>query len=158
MKTKFTLMPAAAITAVAMMTGTATAGDDPLEKYIESVEDIAEDLEDEFKDHFRRSEAYRYVMADVGDILDLAERIEDNLDEGYRSLRFVKRDVEELDDLTRRLHRTVDAAERGRYRGYVEGDTRYVHRMLDAIDRKVHSMERYIDHITRPRYPEVCAH
>ncbi len=52
------------------------------------------------------------------------------------------------------LHEVVDAVERGRYSGHVDGNTRHVHSMLDSLNGTIHRMERVVAAYSAP--PSGC--
>ena len=151
MKTKFTLIPAVAIAAVTFSTGTASAREDnAMVGYAHTIEDIAEELEDEFRIHYKHSGAYRHLMSDVNKILGEAEHIDELAHARYPSLRHMRADLEDLDNLAHHLHRVVDAVEDGRYSGHVDGCTKHVHTMLASLTNMIHKMERYVEYLARP--------
>ncbi len=145
MKARLTLIPVIAVTAMALATGKAEArGENELVRLTHSIEDIAAELKDEFRIHYRHSSAYRHLMSDVSQILAEAGHIDSLAHNPHSSLRHIKADLEDLDDLAHHLHDLVDAVDRGRYSGHVDGNTRHVHSLLSSLNGTIHHMERVV--------------
>ncbi|MCB1229787.1 MAG: hypothetical protein KDN19_05955 [Verrucomicrobiae bacterium] len=108
------------------------------------LEGLAEELTEEFSEHYRHTEAYRHLISDAAQIEDEAEHIHRLAHDPYASLGHIATDLEELDELAHHLHELVDQTERGRY-GHVHGDTRHVHEMLAFLNRVIHAMEDEVD-------------
>jgi hypothetical protein len=106
------------------------------------VEDQAEDLRDEFKRHFRHSGSYRHLMSDLDSIEEDVEHIDKLAHNLHReSLLHVKKDIEGLDKSVHHLSEVVEAVERGRYGGHIDGDTRHVRSLIASMNRTLHAMD-----------------
>ncbi|MDA7672843.1 hypothetical protein N8615_00445 [Verrucomicrobiales bacterium] len=93
-------------------------------------------------------------MSDVSRILSEADHIDGMAHDPHSSLRHIKADLADLDELAHHLHEVVDAVERGRYSGHVDGNTRHVHSMLDSLNGTIHRMERVVAAYSAP--PSGC--
>ena len=160
MKTKVTLIPAIAASMIAS-SFTATSAEAPsnsdLVRFAHRIEDIANDLKSEFRTHFRHSGAYNHLMTDLSQIKREIIHIDELAHTRHPSLNHLAADVEDLDKLAHHLHDVVDAVERGRYRGHVDGDICHVHSLLKNLNRNIHSMEKVIEDLRRPVRPS-CAY
>lgn len=116
------------------------------------LEDLVSELREEFGIHYRHTSAYRHLLADAARMEAEVDHIHRLAHDPYGSLRHLREDVEDLDDLAHHLHELVDATERDRY-GHVHGDTRHVHELLTALNRVIHALEDEIDDIARSHAP-----
>ena len=154
MKTSLKLIPLLIAGAFALNSGEASArGENELVRLAHTIEDIAAELKEEFRVHYRHSSAYRHLMSDVSEILSEAKHIDGLAHDPRSSLRHLKADLVDLDDLAHHLHEVVDAVERRRYGGHVDGTTRHVHLMLDSLNGTIHRMERVVEAYAAPVRP-----
>lgn len=151
MKTTIKLIPAIAVSALALATVNVEARhENELVRLAHRIEDIVEELEEEFEDHYEHSGAYRHLISDLSKIEDEAGHIDDLAHNPHASLRHLKADLEDLDDLAHHLHSVIDAVSRGRYSGHVDGNARHVHTMLASLNSTIHRMERVVASYTAP--------
>ena len=142
MKTSLKLIPLLIAGAFALNTSEANArGENELVRLTHTIEDIAAELKEEFRVHFKHSSAYRHLMSDVSEILSEANHIDGMAHDPHSSLRHIKADLVDLDELAHHLHEVIDAVDRGCYGGHVDGNTRHVHSLLDSLSGTIHRME-----------------
>jgi hypothetical protein len=109
-------------------------------------EDMAEDLRDEFKKHFKHSGSNRHLMSDIEGIEEDLEHI-DKLAHHvhHESLLHVKRDIESVDKSVHHLTAVIEGVECGRYSGHIDGDTRHVKRLIASLNNTLHAMEEFVN-------------
>ena len=154
MKTSLKLIPLLIAGAFALNTSEANArGENELVRLTHTIEDIAAELKEEFRVHFKHSSAYRHLMSDVSEILSEANHIDGMAHDPHSSLRHIKADLVDLDELAHHLHEMIDAVDRGCYGGHVDGNTRHVHSLLDSLNGTIHRMERVVAAYAAPVRP-----
>lgn len=156
---KLSLIPVVAAAALLAPSASVQArGHNDLSDYAHRIEHVGREIKNEFQTHYKRSSAYRHLMADINEILVKAEHIDQLSHDPYTSYRHIKTDLEELDRLAHHLHDVVDAVEKGRYRGYVDGGLAHVHHKMDALNDSIHRMERAVVAYSRPPRHDYHSH
>ncbi len=119
-----------------------------LERDARRIDSVAHDLEDEFRLHYRHTDGYRHMTADLREVIRSTHHILELADDCYVSVRHIAADLRELDRLAHHLHEVVDRAE-ARGRGHTHGDTRHVHRLLGDLNGAIHRMQDTVEDIRR---------
>ncbi len=108
------------------------------------IELIVDSLSKEFRTHYRHSGGYCHLRQDLKSIKGKASHIHGLAHSCQASLSHIQSDLRQLDAKAHHLHEVVDAIECGRYRGHVDGDTRHVHELLNALNQSIHAMKRTV--------------
>jgi GTP1/Obg family GTP-binding protein len=151
MKTKLTLIPLAAVATIALFSGKANAQcSNDLVTLAHQIEGTARKLHTEFRVHYSHNSAYRHLMSDISQVINEARHIDSLAHNVHSSLHHIQADLRDLDKLAHHLHALVDAVDRGRYCGHVDGDTRHVHSLLSSLNGSIHQMQRVVAAYTAP--------
>ena len=154
MKTTLSLIPVLAVAALALTPSNAAArGENELVRLTHNIEGTAAELRKEFQAHYKHSSAYRHLISDVSKVLSEAAHIDGMAHDPRSSLRHIKADLVDLDELAHHLHEMIDAVDRGCYGGHVDGNTRHVHSLLDSLNGTIHRMERVVAAYAAPVRP-----
>lgn len=116
---------------------------DYIENLADGLEEITDDLDDEFDDHYRNDPSYDRLNSRLRNIDSKRSRVHKLSRRSSTTSSVIQGEIAELDQLSHDLHGFVDQMEKnaGKYLFRMFGDTRKIHTLLAAMEKNIHSMQ-----------------
>lgn len=120
---------------------TTSARDSEIVRYADKIEAAGKAVKSDFQSYFKRSSAYRHLMADINDLLLVADQVDRLSIDPRSSHSLIKESLDDLENLSLHIQDVVNDVNRGRYSGSVEKGGEQVHRKLNDLTASVRKMQ-----------------
>lgn len=138
---KYTLLGAAALLAACFaLPVQAQRSSGSLSDQVRRLEYQSDQFRDEVAAHYRGSGAYRFLMDYANQIDRKVNHLEDLADAGRGARDMIRVDLVDLDGLVDRIHRVLDALDRGSY-GRGHGSSEHLHEVVVAMSSTINRMQ-----------------
>ncbi|MEM9283482.1 MAG: hypothetical protein AAGA96_16790 [Verrucomicrobiota bacterium] len=138
----------------AAVMGTAANAANPqrLSHLSDEAEELADDLKDEFRSHYRHTQLYHRLKSNADRIESQAEEIHRLARDPYAYQPQLASSLREITDSTHQLRELVDFVESRRY-GYVRGNTFHIQGMMNELSNTILEMDQALAVLKSPSYP-----